>query len=110
MAKKKPPAKRQPEPEVLAPDPLGGMSIEAYHSAVLTGVQEALGEADIETVGAVLDESVAEYLAVVDHIEGRHASRSAALKFGQTIIPYAMKGLPEPGKTYAQLRLERKDE
>lgn len=108
MAKKKTPApKPQSEPEVIPPQEvvdLGGMSPEQFHQAVLSGVEEALGQAPIEMVGAVLDQSLEEYLNVVDQVLGPNESREAALRFGRTIIPYAMKGLPEPGQTYGQLR------
>lgn len=109
MAKKKsPPApKPQPEPEILTPQEvvdLGGMSPEQFHQAVLSGVEEALGQAPIEMVGAVLDQSLEEYLNVVDQVLGPNESREAALRFGRTIIPYATKGLMEPGQTYGQLR------
>jgi hypothetical protein len=109
MAKKKsPPApKPQPEPEVIPPQEvvdLGGMSPEQFHQAVLTGVEEALGQAPIEMVGAVLDQSLEEYLNVVDQVLGPNESREAALRFGRTIIPYCMRGVTEAGQTYGQLR------
>lgn len=115
MAKKKQPAKptpSPPKPEIIEPSAdlvdLGGMTPEQYHRAVVDGVQDVLGQADIQTVGAVLDESLAEYLQVVDAHLGEHASRDAAINFARTCLPYAVRGLPEPEpKTYAQLRLKK---
>ena len=110
MAKKKsqPPApKPEPEPEVLSPQEvvdLGGMSPEQFHQAVISGVEEALGQAPIEMVGAVLDQQLEEYLTVVDQVLGPNESREAALRFGRTIIPYATRGLTDGRQTYGQLR------
>ena len=112
MAKRKQVAKtKPPEPEILQPEEvvdLGGMSPEDYHRAVVEGVQDVLGQADIQTVGAVLDETLAEYLQVVDVNLGEHASRDAAINFARTCLPYAVKGIPvEPPLSYGQLRIKK---
>ena len=116
MAKKKsqPPAPKPidpVEPEIIRQEDvvdLGGMTPEAFHRAVYDGVQEALGQADVRLAGAILDETLAEYLEVVDAHCGPAESKEAALNFGRTVLPYAVRGLPDPeGQKYAQLRLKK---
>jgi hypothetical protein len=89
---------------------LGGMTPEAFHRAVYDGVQEALGQADVKLAGAILDETLAEYLEVVDAHCGPAESRDAAINFARTVLPYAIKGLPDPeGQKYGQLRVKKDD-
>lgn len=68
---------------------LGGIDANEYAAAIYQGVQDALGEADIYMVGRVLDETVADYLHVMRETEGRRAAWEAAIKFADTILPYA---------------------
>lgn len=113
MPRKKPkdsPPTPQPEPEIIPADEvvdLGGMSPQEFHRAVYDGVQEALGTADIRLAGAVLDETLGEYLQVVEHHCGVNEAREAAVNFGRTVLPYAIKGLADPGTKYGQLRVKK---
>ena len=82
---------------------MGGMSVEAYVQGVYEGVQDALGDSDIYMVARVLDESIAELLAVMRDAEGTRAAQNAAIGFAETILPYA-RG-PEIGDVpYKRLR------
>lgn len=82
---------------------MGGMTVDAYVQGVYEGVQDALGECDVYMVARVLDESVAELLAVLKDSEGHRAAQHAALGFAETILPYVKD--PEPGKVaYRRLR------
>lgn len=85
-----PPPKSQPPAHVQEDytDIIGGMSPEQFTEAVYDGVQEALGEADIWTVASVLDRSVGELLHILKETEGARAAQDAAIRFGDTILPY----------------------
>lgn len=67
---------------------MGGMTVDAYVQGVYEGVQDALGDSDIYMVARVLDESIAELLAVLKEAEGHRAAQHAALGFAETILPY----------------------
>jgi hypothetical protein len=129
MAKKKPqpqPAEiREPVPEAVAemvseidaqagPRPvtqqasidediasiLNGMRPEDYLSAVYQGIEDAIGEADIYTVAAAIDMTLAELLAISRNELGAAATRDMAIKFAETILPHT-----KPVATVAYKRL-----
>ncbi|MBA2708016.1 MAG: hypothetical protein H0U59_09455 [Gemmatimonadaceae bacterium] len=81
---------------------LGGMRPEDYLSAVYQGIEDAIGDADIYTVAAALDMTVAEMLAIARNELGQAASRDIAIKFAETILPYTVPLATTPYKRLRQ--------
>lgn len=103
---KKPPTSPDPPPDEHADlmQATGGLSPEAFVEHVYSGVQEALGEADVLVVAHVLDRSVGELLDVAVEWQGAQFARDMALKFGATLLPYIET--PEPKVvSYRDLRI-----
>ena len=80
---------------------LGGMKPEDYLDAVYQGIEDAIGDADIYTVAAAIDMTLAELLAVAKNELGAAATRDIAIKYAQTILPYTA---PLASVPYKRLR------
>ena len=80
---------------------LGGMRPEDYLDAVYQGIEDAIGDADIYTVAAAIDMTLAELLAVAKNELGAAATRDIAIKYAQTILPYTA---PLASVPYKRLR------
>lgn len=81
---------------------LNGMNPEDYLDAVYQGIEDAIGEADIYTVAAALDMTVAEMLAIAKNELGAAATRDIAIKFAETILPYTARIASVPYKRLRQ--------
>jgi hypothetical protein len=80
---------------------LGGMKPEDYLDAVYQGIEDAIGDADIYTVAAAIDMTLAELLAISKNELGAAATRDIAIKYAQTILPYTA---PLASVPYKRLR------
>lgn len=77
---------------------LNGMRPEDYLSAVYQGIEDAIGEADIYTVAAAIDMTLAELLAISRNELGAAATRDMAIKFAETILPHTVPVATVPYK------------
>jgi hypothetical protein len=92
---------KRPNLAVVEPASLEAFDAEEYASGVYAGVQEVLGEADLETVKRVVDEALADVLAVTAHHQGKQAAKEAAGKYAETLAPYVGRAKPLVANSYA---------
>lgn len=100
----------QAEPErVLSPSDVipegdyAGMTYEDVMAMTEAAVHDAYANLSIEGVCAVHDMVLAEILAVANGYKGAGFAHEAAIRFGQTLMPYLVTPTPSLNKAWGEL-------
>lgn len=97
-----------PQGEVLSgivPDgDFAGMRADDVLNYIAEGIHEAMGSATIDFAGAALDAAMGEFLQVVQCVDGDKKARLFALRYCETVLPYATLPVTIETETYGNAR------
>lgn len=95
---------RMPESQIIEDGDFAGMTYDEVLQKTTAAMDEVYAPLSIQGAQVVTDMRLAEVLAVTKAYEGPAAAQEAALRYGQTIMPYLQVPQVATDRAYGELR------